>query len=164
MAKTEAHAGGLTFSDWLVPLAVFVFCAVVIWLSLGLERANPIIVGHAMQPRAYPILLAVLIALLGVVLIRQILRTGHSRRSHIPYQTWLTMVTTAVFYAVGSHLDFFLGLACAMFLMSLVWGERRLWVAATIAIAAPVITFFVFDLALGKRFPRGILTNLYYGA
>jgi len=164
VSDTEAQASGLTVSDWLVPLAVFVFCAVVIWLSLGLEAANPIIVGHAMQPRAYPILLAIIAALLGVILCRQILGQGHSIRKHIPYQTWLSMVITGIFYVIGSLFDFFLGLACAMFLMCLVWGERRLWVAATIAIAAPLITFFVFDLALGKRFPRGILTNLYYGA
>ena len=164
MTETEARTGGLTFSDWLVPLVVFVFCAVVIALSVGLEKANPIIVGHAMQPRAYPILLAIIAAILGVILCRQILRQGHSVRKHIPYQTWLTMIITGIFYLIGSMLDFFLGLACAMFLMCLVWGERRVGVAAIIAIAAPLITFFVFDLALGKRFPRGILTNLYYGA
>ena len=152
----------MTIGDWMVPVFVFVFCGIVTWMSFQFEKANPIIVGHAMQPRAYPIFLMVLIAILGVVLTFQVIRHGHYRRAHIPYQTYLTVALTWLFYLIATRIDMFLGLAVAMFLMCLVWGERRWWVALILAIVVPLTTFLIFDQVLEKRFPRGALTNLYY--
>ena len=36
-------------------------------------------------------------------------------------------------------------------------------VAGALALATPTIIFFLFDKALRVRFPRGLLTNWYYG-
>ena len=57
----------------------------------------------------------------------------------------------------------FLGLFVVTFAMCLVWGERRLWVAGLLAILTPGLIFITFDRLLQVRFPRGILTNFYYG-
>jgi hypothetical protein len=43
------------------------------------------------------------------------------------------------------------------------WGERRLIIAALNAILTPVTLFLLFDKVLQIRFPRGIITNWYYG-
>lgn len=149
--------------DFVVPAFIFAFCAVIVGLSLTFEKAPPIIVGKAMQPRSFPIFLAAVIAALNCVLIWQILRepTRESRRE--PVQTWLTMLLLGVFYLIASTLDFFLGIAVVMFLICLVWGERRIWLAALLAVVLPLAVFFFFDLVLEVRFPRGLLTELYYG-
>lgn len=152
----------MTIGDWMVPGWVFAFCAVITWLSLQMEKANPIIVGHAMQPRAYPIFLMALIAILGVILTVQVVRHGHYLRVQLPWQTYLTVALTWFFYLVATRVDMFLGLSIVMFLMCRVWGERRWWAALLLAIAVPLATFLIFDQVLEKRFPRGVLTNLYY--
>jgi len=152
-----------TFSDWLVPAIVFAFCAGVTYVALHLDTAPPIIIGEAMQPRSFPIFLMGLIAFLNVILIYQFFsgsRMPHPRQAP---QTWLTMLLMIVFYALTTYVDMFVGLMVVIFVMSIVWGERRYWLAGLVAIVTPVTVFFLFDLVLRIRFPRGILTELYYG-
>ena len=50
-----------------------------------------------------------------------------------------------------------------IYLMSILWGEKRLWVAFLTATVTPGLVFLLFDFVLKIRFPRGILMNLYYG-
>ena len=150
-------------ADWAVPGFIFVFCAVVTYVATTLDEAPAIIVGPAMQPRAFPMFLMAVIAILNVVLIVQMLRSEPRKRSDLPWQTWVTGALLAVFYVVTTTLDMFLALGVVLFSMCLAWGERRIWIAALVAIATPAVIFFTFDLLLQVRFPRGILTNIYYG-
>lgn len=73
------------------------------------------------------------------------------------------MALMVVFYGLTVSADMFIGIAVVMFLMSLAWGERRILVALVNAIATPVLIFLLFDMVLRIRFPRGIITNWYYG-
>ncbi|MEO0799351.1 MAG: tripartite tricarboxylate transporter TctB family protein [Pseudomonadota bacterium] len=166
--ESETHGGAeirrpRTFSDWLVPAVIFAFCAAVIAVALNLDTAPPIIVGDAMQPRSFPIFLMVLIAILNAVLIYQLAsgsRMPHPRQAP---QTWLSMLLMAAFYVITTYIDMFIALMVVMFVMCIVWGERRYWLAALTAIVTPISVFFLFDLVLKVRFPRGVLTELYYG-
>ena len=55
-------------SDWIVPGVITVFSCVVIYLSLQLDLSPPMIVGHSMQPRAFPIFLMVInLILIGLL-------------------------------------------------------------------------------------------------
>ena len=56
-----------------------------------------------------------------------------------------------------------IAMAVAVFLMALLWGERRLPVALAVALVSPFAIFILFDLVLRVRFPRGLFTNWYYG-
>ncbi|MEM7749747.1 MAG: tripartite tricarboxylate transporter TctB family protein [Pseudomonadota bacterium] len=152
-----------TFSDWLVPLVIFAFCGVVTYFALHLDTAPAIVIGEAMQPRSFPIFLMVLIALLNAVLIYQLVNGGRMPHPSQMPQTWITMLLMVVFYGLTTYVDMFVGLMVVIFVMSLVWGERRYWLAAMVAFVTPVTIFFLFDLVLKIRFPRGILTELYYG-
>ena len=152
-----------TFSDWLVPAIIFVFCAIVAYLALQLDTAPPIVIGEAMQPRSFPIFLVGLIAVLNVILIGQLLGGARIPHPEQTPQTWISMVLMVVFYAITTFADMFLALAVVIFVMSVVWGERRYWLSGLVAILTPTSIFFLFDLVLKIRFPRGILTELYYG-
>jgi hypothetical protein len=57
----------------------------------------------------------------------------------------------------------FIGIFVVIFLMCILWGERRIWVAFLTATVTPGLVFLLFDYVLKIRFPRGILMNLYYG-
>lgn len=146
-----------------VPGVLVVFSVAVIWASLQLELSPPMIVGESMQPRAFPIFLMVVNLLLIGVLVFQVYRMPPPKIELEAFPTWGTMALLAVFYALATTLDLFIGITVVMFLMCRLWGERRLYVAAAVALITPAVIFALFDLVLKIRFPRGLLTNWYYG-
>jgi len=149
----------------IVPGIIAVFSVIVIWASLQLELSPPMIVGESMQPRAFPIFLMVINLLLVAVLSYQLYRTrpAPARVVFEDFPTWGSIGLLALFYPLTVYLDMFIGIAVVMFLMCLLWGERRWYVATTVSLVTPLAIFLLFDTVLKVRFPRGVLTNLYYG-
>jgi putative tricarboxylic transport membrane protein len=139
------------------------FSGVVIWASLQLELSPPMIVGESMQPRAFPMFLMVLNLVLLAGLIVQTHKSPPKRKEPAPFATWGTMALMGVFYGLTEWLDMFIGIAVVMFAMCLMWGERRIPVALSVALITPISVFVLFDQVLRVRFPRGVLTNWYYG-
>jgi hypothetical protein len=43
------------------------------------------------------------------------------------------------------------------------WGERRWHAVVGIGLMMPALIFLLFDQVFEIRFPRGVLTNLWYG-
>lgn len=154
---------GLGWGDYGAPAFIFLFCIVVTALSLTFEEALPLIVGHSMQPRVFPIFLMAVIAVLNIGLVFQVLRSPLSRRDWEPSVTWTSAALMALFWFITEFVDMMAALMVVIFLLCLVWGERRVWVAALLAVATTAIIFFSFDLLLEVRFPRGLLTDPYYG-
>jgi hypothetical protein len=152
-----------TLFDWLVPGIIFAFCAIAAAIALQFDEAPEIVIGPAMQPRSFPIFLCSIIAILNVVLIWQLIAGARMPEARQPLETWVTVLLMGVFYLITTYADMFLALAVVIFLMCIAWGERRYWLAAMVAVLTPASIFFLFDLVLEVRFPRGILTNLYYG-
>ena len=147
----------------IIPGILAAFSAAVIWASLQLELSPDIIVGDGMQPRAFPIFLMVINLVLIAILTVQFCRTPPGKGGIEPFATWATVLLLIVFFALTSWLDMFIGIAVVMFLMCLLWGERRIYVAAATALITPLLIFMLFDFVLQVRFPRGILMNWYYG-
>ncbi|MGI9318859.1 MAG: tripartite tricarboxylate transporter TctB family protein, partial [bacterium] len=79
------------------------------------------------------------------------------------YQTWGSIFLFFIFYGLTVYVDMMIAIAIVMFAMCLMWGERRIFVALAVAVITPVTIFFLFDLVLRVRFPRGLFTNWYYG-
>jgi putative tricarboxylic transport membrane protein len=158
-----AHKRPLALVDFLVPALIFVFCAIITYLALQLDTAPPIIIDKAMQPRSFPIFLMALIAVLNAVLIWQLVSGSRMPRVSQPPPTWISMALMLVFYALTTYVDMFVALIVVIFTMCIVWGERRIWMAGLVALMTPLTVFLLFDLVLKIRFPRGVLTNLYYG-
>lgn len=146
-----------------MPAVLVIFSLVVIWLALQLETSPPMIVGESMQPRAFPIFLMVVNLLLVAVMTVQLLRRPPEKTALEGFPTWGSMGLLAVFYPLAAYVDMFVGIMVVMFLLCLLWGERRIWVAALVAIITPAVIFVLFDEVLQIRFPRGVLTNWYYG-
>ena len=148
---------------YILPGILVAFSLAVIYASLQLERSPTMIVGDSMQPRAFPIFLMVINLVLVAFLVLQLRRERPAPVPQEPFATWGSMALMVVFYALTTWLDMFIGIAVVMFLMCLLWGERRWYVATSVAVATPLVIFFLFDIVLKVRFPRGLLTNLYYG-
>ncbi len=147
----------------VIPGVITAFSLAVIWAALQLDLSPPMIVGDSLQPRAFPILLMVINLILAALLAIQYRAKPPKKIARDGLQTWGSVALFAIFYPLTVYLDMLIAIAVVMFLMCLLWGERRIHVAGAVALATPAAIFLLFDMVLRIRFPRGLLTNWYYG-
>jgi len=147
---------------YVVPLIIALFSIVVIVIAMQLDESPPMIVGDSMQPRAFPIFLMVINLILVAFLIVQLRRNTPNTIELEPFATWGSIALMILFYALTQWVDMFVGITVVMFCMSLLWGGRILASLMT-AVMTPLLVFILFDQVLQIRFPRGLLTNWYYG-
>lgn len=150
-------------ADKILPVGIFVFAAGVTGIALTFDKALPPFVGSGMQPRAFPIFLMIVIAILNLFLTRETFRNPPEPRTPLEPMTWITIALMAMFAIVSTLADMMLALGITIFAKCMLWGERRVWVALLLAVLTPVTILLFFDLVLEVRFPRGWLTNHYYG-
>lgn len=133
-------------------------------MSLQLDTSPEMIVGDSMQARSFPIFLMVINLFLVGILSIQFYKTYPKEVELEKFPTWSSMLLFLIFYIIMLVSgDMFVAIPIIMFLMGLTWGQKKLWVSLTNAIVTPVSIFFLFDYVLQVRFPRGWLTNIYYG-
>ena len=149
---------------YIIPIFLTLFSFVVIYLSLQLDTSPEMIVGDSMQARSFPIFLMVINLLLVAILSLQFYKTYPKEIELEKFPTWSSMLLFLIFYIIilisG---DMFVAIPIVMFLMGLTWGQKKVWVSLTNAIVTPLSIFLLFDYVLQVRFPRGWLTNIYYG-
>ena len=148
---------------YLIPLILAIFSLSVIAISLQLDTSPEMIVGDSMQARSFPIFLMILKLFLLGILTYQFYKNKPKAVLLEKYHTWGSMLLFLLFYLLTVYTDMFIGIFVVIFLMSILWGEKRLWVAFLTATVTPGLVFLLFDFVLKIRFPRGILMNLYYG-
>lgn len=168
-------------SRYAVPCGIIAFCLGTFWLTTQFDRVPPILL-RGMQPSDFPQLVLILIIFMaGLVM----LRPGPAQPGNddlgkndasadddgqnaspdsapVSGHVWASMGLLLVFVAVA-QIDLFLGLGVFAGGLSLSWGERRWWALAIVMLLAPLCVFFLFDQVFEVRFPRGLLTELWYG-
>ena len=149
--------------DLIVPGVITVFSFIVIYLSLQFDLSPPMIVGDSMQPRAFPIFLMIINLILVGLLTYQFYKSPPDSIPLEPFQTWGSIILLVVFYGMTTGVDFFVAIAVVMFLMCILWGEKRILVALSASLVTPILIFVLFDQVLQIRFPRGLLLDWYYG-
>ena len=148
---------------YIIPLILTLFSLSVIAISLQLDTSPEMIVGDSMQARSFPIFLMILKLILVGVLAFQFYKNTPEAVTLEKYHTWGSMFLFLLFYLLTVYTDMFIGIFVVMFLMSILWGEKRIWVSFLTDTITPGLIFLLFDYVLKIRFPRGILMNLYYG-
>ena len=147
----------------VIPGIIALFSVVIIYLALQLRTSPPLIVGASMQPRSFPIFLMVInLLLVGIMIWQNLTNPPEPVKMEGP-TTWISIGLFALFYILTPYADFFMAIAAVLFLLSVSWGERRLHVAGLVALTVPLTLFLIFDEVLKIRFPRGLITNWYYG-
>ncbi|MEM6383950.1 MAG: tripartite tricarboxylate transporter TctB family protein [Pseudomonadota bacterium] len=141
-----------------VPLGLIAFCCVAFWLTTQFDRVPPILL-RGMQPEHFPQLVIVLIAVLSlaVMMLDPVVDIAAPDK-----MVWISMGLFGVFGLV-TQIDLFLALGIFAGALAFLWGERRAWALVLVALIAPTAVFFLFDQIFEVRFPRGALTNLWYG-
>jgi len=66
-------------------------------------------------------------------------------------------------FVLLTQIDLFIALAIFATALSIYWGERRFPQLFLVGLIVPATVFFLFDQVFKIRFPRGLLTNLWYG-
>ena len=143
---------------YAVPCATIVFCLVAYWLSTQFDRVPPILL-RGMQPEDFPQMVLLLIIALSVLVIIFDKPTEHEP---IGPNVW-TSVGLFVVFALLAQIDLFLGLGVFAGALAYAWGERRIWGLGLVSLVSPALIFLLFDMVFKIRFPRGLLTNLWYG-
>ena len=150
----SAHA----VERWLVPIAIIAFCVAAFWISTTFKDMPPIL-KRGIQPSDFPQLVLVLVILLTVAMSVLDPVRIHEKLNR-------TTVGTLALFAVFSALtlvDFFLALGVFATGLAFIWGERRYLRLALVGLFVPLAVFFLFDQVFEIRFPRGALTNIWYG-
>ncbi|MDC1356913.1 tripartite tricarboxylate transporter TctB family protein [Pseudomonadota bacterium] len=148
---------------YITPIFLALFSIAIILISLQLDISPEMIVGDSMQARSFPIFLMAINLILISVLFLQFFKNYPEKIELEIFTTWFSMFLFLLFYFLTITTDMFIGIAVCMFLMGYTWGEKRLWVNLCNAVITPGLIFLLFDSVLKIRFPRGLLTNIYYG-
>ena len=148
---------------YITPIFLAFFSIAIILISLQLDTSPEMIVGDSMQARSFPIFLMVINLILISVLFLQFFKNYPEKIELEIFTTWFSMFLFLLFYFLTITTDMFIGITVCMFLMGYTWGEKRLWVNLCNAVITPGLIFLLFDSVLKIRFPRGLLTNIYYG-
>ncbi len=141
-----------------VPCGTIIFCLIAYWLSTQFDRVPPILL-RGMQPADFPQMILLLIMALSVLVMIFDKPVEHDP---IGINVWTSLGLFVVF-ALLAQIDLFLGLGVFAGALAWSWGERRIWSLGIVGIVSPALIFFLFDLVFRIRFPRGLLTNLWYG-
>ena len=143
---------------WLVPAVIIAFCLAAFWITTGFDRMPPIL-KRGIQPSDFPQLIAgLIIAMTLLMALVDPVRVA----DRMAGKTWTSLLLMGVF-ALVTVVDFFLALSVFAVSLALAWGERRKTVLVLIGLVVPASVFFLFDLVFRIRFPRGLLTGLWYG-
>lgn len=143
---------------WLIPALIIAFCLAAFWLSTTFRKMPPIL-KRGIQPSDFPqLLLGTIIVLTAAMAWLDPVKV----KDRLTGTTVGTLVLFAVF-AAFTAVDLFLALAVFAAALTYFWGERRISVVAAVGLLVPVAIFFLFDQVFEIRFPRGLLTNMWYG-
>lgn len=148
----------LNFEHWVVTFVIISFCGATFWISTTFDRMPPIL-KRGIQPADFPQLILILMLVLTVAMIWLDPIIVDKR---LDSKTVGSLVLFGVFGGL-TFIDLFLALGTVAALLAMFWGERRWHVVVGIGLMMPALIFLLFDQVFEIRFPRGVLTNLWYG-
>lgn len=143
---------------YAVPCGTIAFCLLAFWLTTQFDRVPPILL-RGMQPADFPQMILLLIIALSVLVM---IFDRPIEHEPVGRSVWTSLGLFGVF-ALIAQVDLFLGLGVFAGALAFAWGERRPWGLGLVSVGSPLFIFFLFDTVFRIRFPRGILTNLWYG-
>ncbi len=147
-----------SIESWVVGFAIIAFCLGAIWLSLSFDKMPPIL-KRGIQPSDFPQMVCVAIILMTLYMFW---RDPVTIVEPMGSKTIGSIVLMLLFVLL-TQIDLFLALGLFAAGLSIYWGERRLLHLGIVGLIVPVTVFFLFDQVFKIRFPRGLLTNLWYG-
>lgn len=145
--------------DVLAGIVLLAFAAVAYWLTTDFPSV-PAMLSQNIPPTFFPRLVIGLIALLSLALIaRGVGRAPPSRTPigrKVPQTAALVLLTPLAITIVGTWPT----IVIVCFALPLLWHERRWRLMALLAVLLPAFIYGLFGLALGLRFPAGLIAGV----
>ena len=149
--------------DVAAGVALLLFCGAAFYATTTF-RDVPAMLSQNVPPTFFPRVVLIALALLSLALVA-FSRNGRDEptdpleRPAAPLER--PVYVTAGIFTIAVALVPYLGMLATVFLvsigLSLYWGERRALRIAGLALGLPLAVYVVFVLALGMRFPSGVL-------
>lgn len=147
--------------DTLAGLVLLALAALGFWLTTGF-REVPAMLSQNVPPTFFPRLVLILIGGMSLAL-----AVGGRRRQdaaerepigRIVFATAaLILAAPVAIWLVGTWPSLALSCLC----LPLLWGERRMHLIALLALGLPAFVYLVFGVALGLRFPAGLIASAF---
>lgn len=154
VTQSKAHS----LESLLASCLIIAFSVAAVWISLSFEKMPPIL-KRGIQPADFPQMVCIVIIAMTLFMVwRDPIRITEPFGS----KTLGSICLMAVFAAL-TQLDLFIALGIFAGALAAYWGERKLFNLLLLTILVPLGVFFLFDQVFEIRFPRGLLTNLWYG-
>ena len=142
--------------DVAAGVALLLFCGAAFYATTTF-RDVPAMLSQNVPPTFFPRVVLIALALLSLALV--VLSRNRRDESRAPLER--PVYVTAGIFTIAVALVPYLGMLATVFLvsigLSLYWGERRALRIAGLALGLPLAVYVVFVLALGMRFPSGVL-------
>jgi hypothetical protein len=146
-------------SDVPVGVVLLAFAALTYWLTTSF-RSVPAMLSQNIPPTFFPRLVIGLIALLSLGLIARGVGRTPSRKTPIGRKVLetaaLIVLTPLAITIVGTWPTIVL----VSFVLPALWHERRWRLMALLAVVLPAFIYGLFGLALGLRFPAGLIAGI----
>ncbi|MFL2546114.1 MAG: tripartite tricarboxylate transporter TctB family protein [Candidatus Rariloculaceae bacterium] len=143
-------------SDLFVGVVLLAFCAIIFWLTTSFTEV-PAMLSQNVPPTFFPRLVVGIIAVLSVTLIFNGLRKTENSRERVEPAVFVTAAIVILAGIAVSYLGTLLTLSLVACAIPIAWGERRLRPIGILAVTLPAAIYLVFSVALGIRFPAGLL-------
>lgn len=162
-SESERLAPASRFArDFLVGVAILVFCAAAYWASFDIKQA-PAALAQNVQPATFPRLVIALIAAL-VLLMMALGATQRDRKRRAPKPVMLITGASMIGFVLAFDmlgLPLAIGLYCLV--MPLVWGARPSLALAAYAFAFPAMVYLIFVVGLDVYVAPGIFSQFIKG-
>ena len=142
--------------DTLIGVVLLALCVIVFWLTTGFTEVSAML-SQNVPPTFFPRLVVGVIAILSIALIFNGLRTTANVAQRIEPSVLITASIILLAGILVSLLGTLLTLSLVAIAIPFAWGERRLRPIGILAVTLPAAIYLVFSVALGIRFPGGLL-------
>jgi hypothetical protein len=130
---------------------------VLIWIVTATFEEVPAALAQGMGPAVFPRLVASVIAMLAIWLAFSARGRPDPEREPVHRSVWLTGLAVLAFMGVLKLFGMYGAIFFAVIGIGRLWGERRWWLLAVIAIGMSVAIHLAFVTAFGIPLPRGIV-------
>jgi hypothetical protein len=144
--------------DTLVGIVLLAVCAIVFWLTMSFPEV-PAMLSQNVPPTFFPRLVLGVIAVLSVGLIFNGLRATADLAEPIERSVYVTAAIILFAGILVGILGTLLTLSLVALAIPFAWGERRIRSIGILAVTLPAGIYLVFSVALGIRFPSGLLLD-----
>ncbi len=152
--------GALAHPDIMVGLLLLIFCAIAFGITTTFPEV-PAMLSQNVPPTFFPRLVLGIISILSLALIGSGLKQSREAKSQVRLSVFVTAGVITLSVALIQLLGMLLTLSLLLVILPLCWGERRIHLIGILAVGVPFAIYLIFALALGVRFPAGMIMKLF---